>query len=456
MTGGDGSARPDLVLHIGQWKTGTTSIQRILGARREELAALGVRYPRSPGHANHQLLPASLVPAERLQNIHPATWEGMEPAARLARFRAEFAEEMAGLPTGTRLVVISAEQLAGMLVEEAEIAALRSLVAPFFGRIRVAMYLRRQDQHYESSYAQRLRVGDLRPPRFPDGGPEVLVEYDYARTLGLWAAVFGEAAVEPRLYEPQSLRGGDIVEDFLVQYGIPLEVPADDPHRRSNPSLAPEAIDLVRILGARIEQEQGALDGDSPLWCRMIQAVDEALPGRGWKPPPAEAAAFLARFEAVNEAVRRRWFPDRPSLFSDPPRAEPGMLPPATPPPPDPAAALEAACALIARETASRMASEAHLHAQIARLRERLDEPENALNAWRAVLRNDPTHPVAIARMAEAAHRSGREQEALDHLGRLRQLHPGHALVARLTRMLARPASQTVISAGPASPPATR
>lgn len=450
-----GMTRPELVLHIGQWKTGTTSIQRILGARREELAALGVHYPRSPGHANHLLLPASLVPPERLQNIHPATWEGMEPAARLARFRAEFHDEMAGLPETTRLVVISAEQLAGMLQAESEIAALRDLVAPLVGRIRVVMYLRRQDSHYESSYAQRLRVGDLRPPHFPDGGPEILVEYDYARTLDLWATVFGEAAVEPRLYEPESLRNGDIVEDFLARHDIPLAVPTDDPHRRSNPSLAPEAIDLVRIIGARIEREQGALDGDAPLWCRMIEAVDAALPGRGWKPPPAEAAEFLARFDAVNEAVRRRWFPDRASLFSDPPRAEPGAAPSPQPLPPDPAAALEAACTLIAHETASRMAREAQLHAQIARLRERLHENDPALNAWRAVLRNDPTHPVAIARMAEAAHRAGREQEALAHLKRLRELHPAHPQAARLSRIIGKP-QQPGLSAAPASPPATR
>ena len=91
---------PGLVLHIGLWKTGTTSIQRVMAARRAELAALGVHYPRSPGHANHQLLPAAFVPVERLGDFHPDTWDGMAPASRLARFRTEFDAEMAALPAG--------------------------------------------------------------------------------------------------------------------------------------------------------------------------------------------------------------------------------------------------------------------------------------------------------------------------------------------------------------------
>ncbi len=68
---------PELVLHIGQSKTGTSSIQRVLGARRAALAAIGVCYPASPGWANHGLLPASLVPVGMLGHFHPNLWEGM-------------------------------------------------------------------------------------------------------------------------------------------------------------------------------------------------------------------------------------------------------------------------------------------------------------------------------------------------------------------------------------------
>lgn len=438
------TGRPDLVLHIGLWKTGTTSIQRVMAARRDELAALGVHYPRAPGHANHQLLPAAFVPVARLGDFHPDTWEGMAPEARIARFRAEFDAEIAALPERTRMVVISAEQLSGLLLTVEEVAALHAMLAPLFGRIRIPVYLRRQDSHYASSYAQRLRVGDMRAPRFPDGGPEQLGEYDYATILDRWARVFGEAAVEPRIYERGSLLNGDAVDDFLALCGIALDVPKDDPLRWSNPSLAPEAIELVRAMGAYLARRDGRVEGGAPLWRRFVQAAGEAMPGHGWRPAPAEAAEFLSRFAAGNEAVRRRWFPGRAVLFADAPEAG-GPLPAALPPV-DTQVALDAACALLLREQAGAMAQEAQLRAQNARLHERLDEAQPALNAWRATLRADPRHPVALARLAEAALKSGDRRSAQAHLDALRTAHPEHPQVKRITRLIGERAS----------PPATR
>ena len=437
--------KPELILHIGLWKTGTTSIQRIMAARREALAALGVHYPRAPGHANHQLLPAAFVPVERLRDFHPDTWEGMAPAARIARFHAEFGAEVAALPATTRQVVISAEQLSGLLLTTEEVAALHAMLAQRFGRIRVLAYLRRQDSHYASSYAQRLRVGDLRAPRFPHGGPAELGEYDYATILDRWACVFGEAAMEPRIYEPGSLLNGDVVDDFLAHCGIALEVPREDPLRWSNPSLAPEAIELVRAMGAHLARVPGGLDGGSPLWRRFVQAAGNVLPGHGWKPTPAEAADFLSRFGDSNEAVRRRWFPGRPVLFAGAPVAD-GSLP-GTPPGVDAAVALEAACALILREAEGAMAREAQLQAAIARLRERVGETEGAVAAWRAVLRHDPRHPVALARLAEAALKAGDIPSAEGYLAALRAAHPEHPQSKRVARLL---------SAAPAALPATR
>jgi hypothetical protein len=428
--------RPDLILHIGQSKTGTSSIQRVLGARREALAMLGVCYPLSPGWANHGLLPASLVPVERLGHFNPAVWEGMAPAARLARFRTEFARELAAMPADTRLLLISAEQMAGLLDTAETLGALRDLLAPHVGAVRVVMYLRRQDSHFASGYTQALRVGHVSPPVLPAKGPEALRAYDYAALLDLWARVFGEAAVQPRVFERESLLNGDVVDDFLAFCGVALDVPRDDPDRQSNLSLTPGGIALVRAMA---EAMGGRPDGASVLWRRFVQQANEHLPGQGWRPDPGQAAAFLARFDAVNEAVRRRWFPDRPTLFA-PPSAAPAAAP-AGPPPIDRAAALEAACALILRETTAAMTREAAQHVQIAKLRERLGETDGARAAWRAALRADPTHPQAQARLAEMALAAGDRAGAEAHQAVLQRAHPEHPLTQRVTRLLAKGAA---------------
>ncbi len=41
---------PKLILHIGMYKTGTTSIQEFLCAREAELAHAGVLYPKACRH----------------------------------------------------------------------------------------------------------------------------------------------------------------------------------------------------------------------------------------------------------------------------------------------------------------------------------------------------------------------------------------------------------------------
>lgn len=430
------SSLPDLILHIGQSKTGTSSIQRVLGARRAALAELGVLFPAAPGHANHGLLPASLVPVERLGHFHPNVWEGLAPAARLARFRADFTREMEAMPATTRLVLISAEQMSGLLDTPELVASLRDLLARWTGRARIVMYLRRQDSHFASGYTQALRVGHVGPPMLPEAGPEKLHGYDYAAILDLWARVFGEAAVEPRIFEPESLLNRDVVDDFLALAGIPLEVPKDDPDRQSNLSLTPGGIDLVRAMAEQLNAAPGGLNGSSPLWRRFVAAANEFLPGRGWRPGAAEAAGFLARFAAVNEAVRRRWFPDRASLFA--PVTGGGGAAPDGAPPIDRAAALEAACTLILRDTEAAMSREAHLQATIGRLRERLGEHDAARTAWRAVLRADPSHPQAQQRLAEAALQAGDRAGAEAHLAVLKGAHPDHPLTQRVARMVAK------------------
>lgn len=429
--------RPELILHIGQSKTGTSSIQRVLGARRAQLMAMGVCYPASPGWANHGMLPASLVAPDQLGHFNPALWDGMGAEARLARFRREFAEEMAALPATTRLIILSAEQCAGLLATQEAIARLRDLVAPLAGRIRVVMYLRRQDAHFASGYTQALRVAQISPPGLPPYGPDRLPHYDYATLLDNWAAVFGDAAIEPRIFERGSMLNGDAVDDFLALAGIDLAVPPDDADRHSNLSVTPAAIELMRRMGEAMRDTPEGLSAASPLWRRFATAVSDAMPGPGWKPPPAEAAAFLARYAAVNEATRRRWFPDRPALFTDIPTAAPAEGPPAPPPPIDTEAALEAACTLLLHEMKGTAQREAQLLVAQGRLLDRLGEDGPAANAYRAAIRAVPDHPVAQARLADFALAAGDVATAAAHHAVLLRSHPGHQLTQRLGRLLA-------------------
>ncbi len=212
-----------LILHIGMSKTGSSSIQHVLAEQRPALSAQGVYLARSPGWANHALLPASVVNDPKiLWGYHPGTWEGLSPEVRIARFRDEFAAEMSALPDDVARVIITAEQLGMVLREPDEVARLAALLGAYFAPVQVVVYIRRQDQHAASAYGEWLRSGTLREPGLPAGGPEKHPEYDYGGLLDCWADAFGAAAIVPRIFARDRLLDGDVVADFLALAGIAL------------------------------------------------------------------------------------------------------------------------------------------------------------------------------------------------------------------------------------------
>lgn len=426
--------RREIILHIGLSKTGTSSIQRGLAAVRPALAAAGICYPRSPGFANHGLLPMSLVPVDALGAFNPMLWEGIGPAARLERFRAEFAAEMAAIPAEITRIILSAEQCSGLLNSIPRVASLRALLAPHAARFRVIVYLRRQDRHFASGYVQGLRVANVAPPAFdPQAGGGL---YDYAALLDRWAQVFGADAVEPRIFEPEALANGDVVDDFLALCGIPGLIPPDAPERRSNLSISPDAIALVLAMAQSLRAARPeVLRADSLVWRRFMQRVSEALPGKGWRPSAAEARDFLAPFAATNEAVRARWFPGRAALFAPVEEDARGGTDAF-----DAAHALRAACTLLLAEVEDGMAREAEQLLQIARLHERLREREAARGRYRAALRLDDAQPAAHLALGRMALEDGERVAAERHLATLRRAHPAHEATQRLQRLIRRAA----------------
>lgn len=432
-----------LILHIGLTKTGSTSIQHVLAVRRPALQALGVYMPTSPGWANHGLLAASLVADQSvLTRIHPLNWGGLSISTRLAQFRAEFQAELANLPAWAKTCLITAEQIGMWLHSDAELAALRDLLAPYFTSMRVIVYLRRQDQHAASYYNQWLRAGRLDPPSLPACGPAELPENDYASLLDRYARIFGAANLAPRIYDRRALAGGDVLEDFLATAGIALEVPKNIARRQSNAGISTTGQALLRALGARMQAEQMArkqgADADdtpwyhSPVWAELCESVTARFPGQGWQPAPAEAAAFLARFEAGNAAVCARFFPGRAALFEPP-------APSASPPGEDAREnVIDAALGLILHEIAASSARMAQSYLAEYRLMRQLENQPGMRVALQRVLRHDPNSVFARMRLAGLMLAEGKLAQAREHLAVAQRLEPLGPGVSALSRHLAR------------------
>lgn len=306
----------EAIIHIGTPKTGSTSIQNVLNARQAQLMAQGVFFPLSPTAKTggmHSYLTYAVAGGKL--SAGDGIWEGMAPADRLAQMRAELDAELIALPPHVDRVIFSDERLSSVMHSAEQITALRDLLAPYFDRFSVVVYLRRQDLLLASQYSQMLRMGSVRDPERSLTG-KVKYYYNYDRMLDVWASVFGDAAINLRIYERGPAGNFDSVQDFLSYCRVSLDLSDVGKKTSLNASFDLAGQRIVRTVGRILQQRTGSKIVFGPAWTALASATTKALPGRGWSPTRAEAMEFMRRFEAGNELLRARFCPDRATLFS--------------------------------------------------------------------------------------------------------------------------------------------
>lgn len=309
--------RRKAILHIGTMKTGSTAIQNVFDKLRPAILLQGSFYPRSPGGQAHELLTYAAAGGTRGPRPGEPFWRGQDSQARLANFRNEFRAEMAAIPDRVDQIIISDERFSFYLRTREHIAALRDMVAPFADSFEVVAYLRCQDSLLASRYSEMLRVGEVGEPDHLRENAERLQDYDYRWLLDNWASVFGQDAVKPRIYERGAGKSFDSVADFMAVCGLDLQDAIAGLTVQSNPSMNAAGQDVLREVGRQLQVKLNAQSVGGPLWRRISDTVTAVLPGKGWLPTRAEAAKYMAQFEAGNEAVRQRYFPERDTLFAD-------------------------------------------------------------------------------------------------------------------------------------------
>jgi hypothetical protein len=184
--------RNGLILHLGDFKTGTTAIQTWLGRQG---AAAGIATP--PGFNQAEL-------AQSLTHPDPAVAE--QAFAALARILETLAPE-------ARHIVISAEHFE--LADPARLAALiAGHLAPWQEDMRLIAYVRPHPQAFLARFAESTKIGthDGTPERYLDL-PHLRRRMTYAPRFTAWRSIFGNRFTL-RLYDRTALTGGDVVRDF--------------------------------------------------------------------------------------------------------------------------------------------------------------------------------------------------------------------------------------------------
>jgi hypothetical protein len=299
------TGRPEVLLHAGQPKTGTTAIQAVILQQREALAANGfhvVHAGQGPDGAHHQLIYA-------LSRERP-------DSGRIRLLRAEIAQaRRATLLISSEAAMKAILHGAGDLLVD----ALRGLGAR---RVHLLFYMRSPFALANAIYAQRTSSLRAEGARFSDfvqaqnSGPL----YRYDRILQLARRDGVRMTVYP--YDAEARRG--ISADFFQRIGAKVAT-ADEP--RLNVSLGPVGLEAMRVIGSETEalpfelhwklcqrlREIARSLSEDPLWGmdeqheRMLALADtranafaEAVWGCGWRKAIGEERRRLNVFDPRN------------------------------------------------------------------------------------------------------------------------------------------------------------
>lgn len=306
-------------LHIGTEKTGTTSLQSFLAANRDGLAQQGYYVPTCFGTPNHVGLAiyagTDALVSDLVSGVGIAMREVSTYRHRIREvFRTEITDRAGSSP---RHLVLSNEHLHSRLRTVEEIAALRDLLAEFCENIRVIVYLRRQDRMAVSLASTRaIKGGTVYGEVFETALKQVKNYYHYDILLQNFAEIFGDDALDVRIFERERLLDQDLYADFCSALGI------EDSQTLRRPKSRNESL---TGFGQRLLAELNKYfpDDPDPIKRRerteLVRAVTTFYTGRSQLVTRGEAEAFYGRFIDGNRWVKETFFPNmvEHSLFDE-------------------------------------------------------------------------------------------------------------------------------------------
>jgi hypothetical protein len=276
---------PNLFLHIGTHKTGTTSIQHAL-RQFSERAPIG------------EALQYIVTPPLEIRRIMLSQQYDENLVASIS---SHIQQEVLRTSDSYNFVIsneaFSGRGTDGYLNSNAVAEMLREATINF--DTKVVIYLRRQDDMVESMYAQQIHEGGSL------GFEEYLsqldpgLSFDYGRILQDWVRCFTTQNLIVRSYQQANAKG--LIEDFSEA----IETPALRHTRpeRKNPSYSHNAIRIARIANEMLDPASRR---------KLRRGLQEAMPKRAADYHSLfsheDRIAFLSLYRESNQHVAETFF----------------------------------------------------------------------------------------------------------------------------------------------------
>jgi hypothetical protein len=141
--------------------------------------------------------------------------------------------------------------------------------------------------------------------------------YNYDMMLTKWEQVFGRERIEAALFSRQDFIEQDLVTDFLSRIDRSLAGALDTEIETENESLNSLGQTIGRAINLAFPSFEDGV-GINPLRTRLMDINYRRFRGRGESIDRETRELLSDQFRAGNEAVRKRYFPERDRLFAVP------------------------------------------------------------------------------------------------------------------------------------------
>ena len=234
-------------LHIGLEQVGVDRLQNVLAAKRDQLAAKGVLYARSPGNKNHTRLFMAVTDPDHVDPLRFNRGYITEDKQKVLRdaVSADLAREVEQFKPDH--LILSASQLGCSLASRSELERLKALLEPLSEDIRIVAHIDEQAALLTRIYAEQIFEGrgasldqELAlagsdnwwqdaladaPKIDPQAG--IFLEsqaapfwLDYAALEAHWNGVFGDGALTFRAYDAEAFAFETVTEELRAAFQI--------------------------------------------------------------------------------------------------------------------------------------------------------------------------------------------------------------------------------------------
>ena len=246
-----------LIIHIGHPKTGTTTLQSTLKNSRTALEKHKILYPNTGNHHNHKFTLPYLINSD----VKKKASSTRSPIADVAEYEWHHVEDdIRNRKPDT--IILSSESFFRNFGNNA-IKNLCRHLKPLASRVIIAAYIREPASFAMSRAQQQLKMRshfNLLPSNY------------YQSRLNQYP-VCGLGTMNIRVFDRNSLIGGDIVEDFFAQHFPQFNLDLLSRTNEMNSSLSAEAMSLMQELN----RKERMFPGSRALYA--IKKTDRQLPG---------------------------------------------------------------------------------------------------------------------------------------------------------------------------------